>query len=335
MEKVIIDDIESHKVYEFLCNRWLAEDEEDHKTYVYLRAGDTEKTTDNSVPYKISIKTGDKRNAGTSAKVYAEFFGGKSGDKSSGKIYFKNGKFEQNKIDIFEVNFPKMISPVRRVVIGHDNSGFGPGWYLDKVEVECALKGMKQVFPCKRWLSKDEDDGLIEVELFENKSLREVQKPKTVWNLNIYTSDKSNAGTDSNVKIVIYGDEGKTDEIPVKSDSDLFEKGKCDQVKIEAESVGRPFKMRVFHDNSGNAPGWHLNKIEAHNAETKETYLFRCDRWLATDEDDGEIIREMPAEGSGIEKPLSLKKYEVEVHTGSERNAGTGKFNTNFLILNI
>ena len=37
---------------------------------------------------------------------------------------------------------------------------------------------------------------------------------------------------------------------------------------------------------------------------TKERYTFKCNRWLALDEDDGEIVREMPAEGKGIKKPL-------------------------------
>ena len=33
-------------------------------------------------------------------------------------------------------------------------------------------------------------------------------------------------------------------------------------------------------------------------------YSFPCGRWLATDEDDMEIIRELPATASNIKKPL-------------------------------
>ena len=40
---------------------------------------------------------------------------------------------------------------------------------------------------------------------------------------------------------------------------------------------------------------------------TKEKYLFVCDRWLADDEDDHSIVREMPAKGPGIKKPLPRK----------------------------
>ena len=44
---------------------------------------------------------------------------------------------------------------------------------------------------------------------------------------------------------------------------------------------------------------------------TKEKYLFVCDRWLADDEDDHSIVREMPAKGSGIKKPLPRKSAVI------------------------
>ena len=44
---------------------------------------------------------------------------------------------------------------------------------------------------------------------------------------------------------------------------------------------------------------------------TKEKYLFVCDRWLADDEDDYSIVREMPAKGPGIKKPLPRKSAVI------------------------
>ena len=43
------------------------------------------------------------------------------------------------------------------------------------------------------------------------------------------------------------------------------------------------------------------------NVSTKKCYTFPCNRWLAKSEDDGEIVRELPAEGDGIKKPLPCK----------------------------
>ena len=37
--------------------------------------------------------------------------------------------------------------------------------------------------------------------------------------------------------------------------------------------------------------------------DSKKRYTFPCGRWLARSEDDGNIIREMPAEGENIRKP--------------------------------
>ena len=38
------------------------------------------------------------------------------------------------------------------------------------------------------------------------------------------------------------------------------------------------------------------------NMGTQKRYTFTCGRWLAEDEDDGEIVRELPAEGDDIKK---------------------------------
>ena len=74
---------------------------------------------------------GDIRNAGTSAKVFIELFGQDerfpSDELSSGRIMLNDGRFERGMIDSLHVESPKMITPVSRVLIGHDNSGAGPG----------------------------------------------------------------------------------------------------------------------------------------------------------------------------------------------------------------
>ena len=43
--------------------------------------------------------------------------------------------------------------------------------------------------------------------------------------------------------------------------------------------------------------------MELENLASKKRYVFRCGRWLATNEDDGSIVREMAAEGDDIKKP--------------------------------
>lgn len=50
------------------------------------------------------------------------------------------------------------------------------------------------------------------------------------------------------------------------------------------------------------------------NVTTKEKYTFKCGRWLAADEDDHSTVREMPAEGPLVKKPLACKFY---IHTAN------------------
>jgi hypothetical protein len=40
---------------------------------------------------------------------------------------------------------------------------------------------------------------------------------------------------------------------------------------------------------------------------TKERYQFKCGKWLARDEGDHSTVREMPAEGKLVKKPLACK----------------------------
>jgi hypothetical protein len=85
------------------------------------------------IPYKISVSTGDVPNAGTSAKVFIVMHGGPNGKKDSGKIMLEGGKFQKGRTDIFEIPIAEELSPLTYIDIGHDNSGPGPGWFLDKV----------------------------------------------------------------------------------------------------------------------------------------------------------------------------------------------------------
>ena len=122
--------------------------------------------------------------------IFIEMFGGGRDNKSSGKLQLSDGKFERGMADKLFVPSPLMLTPIEEILIGHDNSGVGPGWFLDRVEIECPVTGMVQTFACGKWFAKDEGDGRIERILKENTSLRnENKKAQSVWNVWVYTSD--------------------------------------------------------------------------------------------------------------------------------------------------
>ncbi|KAH3887386.1 hypothetical protein DPMN_011402, partial [Dreissena polymorpha] len=319
---VIIDDCDNSITYTFPCNRWLAKDEDDGQIFRDLVAGIGATEAFTGFPYVITVMTGDKANAGTDAKVFVILHNGKK-KQDSGKVWLSDRSFKRGMTEIFTINLQAMLSPLTSLEIGHDDSGIASGWYCDQVIVYCPNTGIEQFFPCRKWLSKSDGDFLIQRTLYEDTGRRKTKEKKDTWNVWVKTSDVSNAGTDANVVICLYGKKGKSEEIPLDNKGDNFEKGKVDLFKVNIQDVGLPYKLRVYHDDSGRAAGWHLDRINIENISTKEKFEFLCNRWLAVGEDDGSIVRELPATGPGIKNPLPLDKYVIQVFTGSRSMAGT------------
>ena len=55
-----------------------------------------------------------------------------------------------------------------------------------------------------------------------------------MWNVWLWTSDMRGAGTDANVFMTLYGDKGKTDEVPLGNATDNFEQGQLDKFKVSS-----------------------------------------------------------------------------------------------------
>lgn len=51
--------------------------------------------------------------------------------------------------------------------------------------------------------------------------------------------------------------------------------------------------MRIGHDNNGSAPGWFLEEVAVDVPAHNEHFVFPCQQWLAKDEDDGKIERDL------------------------------------------
>uniref|UniRef100_A0A3B4CPZ4 PLAT domain-containing protein n=1 Tax=Pygocentrus nattereri TaxID=42514 RepID=A0A3B4CPZ4_PYGNA len=319
-DKVVIDDMGNKEVYEFPVNAWFDISEGDGKIQRDVVVGATQPM---AIVYNVQVMTGDIRGAGTNSKIHLVMHGYK-GNKNSGKIFLEGGTFERAQIDIFNVEILSLLSPLSRVTIGQDNAGIGCGWYCEKVCVlYCPFTGIEQVFPCGRWLDEDEGDGLVERELYEMVSLRQRKQKKLPWSLWIFTSDMKGAGTDAQVFLQVYGEKGKSDETKLESKSDSFEQSQCDKFMIEMPDIGKIRKLRIWHEKRHPFSGWHLGRVTIMKTLNREKYNFACNRWLDINEDDNEIIRELPATGVHVPEPLPLLKYRVTVCTGNVSGSGT------------
>lgn len=67
---------------------------------------------------------------------------------------------------------------------------------------------MTYYFACNRWLSRDEDDGLIERDLFPGDHMD--PSPDMHYMAEVFTSDVRGAGTDADVSMELFGHMGSS-----------------------------------------------------------------------------------------------------------------------------
>jgi len=103
------------------------------------------------------------------------------------------------------------------------------------------------------------------------------------WRVTVYTGKCNDAGTDADISIYMVGPKGETAEANLDNDADNFEINSLDEFTITLKDVGTPERLVVRNSNSGNKPGWFLNKIRMNDLETGNVYTFPCDNWLSVD----------------------------------------------------
>ena len=84
-------------------------------------------------PYTLHITTGARPGAGTDARVYMQLCG--HGSCDSGRVWLEGGgkTLGRGQTDSFSILSPRLVAPLESLVVGHDNTGHAPGWFLEKV----------------------------------------------------------------------------------------------------------------------------------------------------------------------------------------------------------
>ena len=76
------------------------------------------------------------------------------------------------------------------------------------LQLVSSLAGTAYYFACHRWLSRDEDDGLIERDLCPGEA--ESHDLDVQYTAEVFTSDITGAGTDADVSLVLFGHLGNS-----------------------------------------------------------------------------------------------------------------------------
>jgi lipoxygenase homology domain-containing protein 1 len=125
-------------------------------------------------------------------------------------------------------------------------------WHCQEVAVKDLITDTTYIFPVVAWLDIDDRPQVFDL---GEKSETAIAKTRTLENVkyevSVVTGAEKGAGTDANVSIILYGENGDTGLRPLKqSFKNLFEKGQTDKFIIECLDLGELQKLHVEHDNS-------------------------------------------------------------------------------------
>ncbi|RTG90643.1 uncharacterized protein DC041_0002340 [Schistosoma bovis] len=284
LNRVIVDDLRMNRVFEFPCYAWITKPNE---TIIMCQKSIKKEEKEiiwQKIPFEIRLYTGDVPNAGTTARVCLQL---------SGPEQITNSKPPYSNYQVANTTVQK----------GFDMK-------LDHIDQKTT---------------------------FENKE--DVYTTPYIWLEDVKTSPIANNYVTAAVSVIIFGSKDKTTKIHLNRSNlevssewskvprnemvEMFKPNVESKFRIYIKDIGIPCKLRVAHDNKGSNPNWHLQEILLTNLRTHEQFEFYCNRWLSTREDDGSILREIPAKGPGITNPLPLYHYILQIFTGNKPNSGT------------
>jgi hypothetical protein len=114
--------------------------------------------------YIVHVQTGDRFGAGTDANVYLRIQGD-AGELDAvqlknerGAMFDLKNQFERNRRDTFILQNVQSVGTIKSIDVWHDNSGIGPAWFLEYVEISDPDLRLTFRFPCHKWLRKPKDD---------------------------------------------------------------------------------------------------------------------------------------------------------------------------------
>nr|XP_010297825.1 PREDICTED: polycystic kidney disease and receptor for egg jelly-related protein [Balearica regulorum gibbericeps] len=114
------------------------------------------------VSFLVTLYTGSRWGAGTKADVFLQLIGqnGKSDVHCLQHPHFPS--FQQGSIDCFLLTTKKDLGDICSFRVWHNNKGPSPSWFLSRAKVENMSTRKIWFFMCRKWLSLDKGDHLIE-----------------------------------------------------------------------------------------------------------------------------------------------------------------------------
>jgi hypothetical protein len=333
LDKVIVDSGTGERWY-FPCGKWLSDSEDDKQISRDLPAvKEDSQTYTPLMNYQVTVITGDRWGAGTDSGIYLRIVG-QNGESREAKLDNAQNNFERGKTDLFGIESTHL-GELSKIIVRSDGAGFGSDWFLDKIVIFSELDKKSWFFLCGTWIDKKQGlvrelpaaaaDGtsylpLVKYKVAVTTGTKTKKKIKLIL---FFLGDRRGASTDATVSITVFGENGDSGTRVLENPEKPFQRGKTDEFGFESVDLGNLTKIRIGHDNAGFSAGWFLEKVVITNEKTGAQFFFLHGRWLAKDEDDGQIEREIPAQDKDGRASAPMITYKVSVLTGDRHGAGT------------
>ncbi|XP_066575887.1 lipoxygenase homology domain-containing protein 1 [Amia ocellicauda] len=305
------------------ADRWLFE-ENGLESVTELAAGRPDRPPLRDVLYSVKVYTGDLPAAATDAQISCTLFGEK-GDTGVRKLTLSSSQLilDKGKVNTFHLKAVDLGMP-SRVIVGHGNSGYGAGWYLNKITVQDPGEADAEfVFPCQRWLDSGTGDRWTEREM---KLLGKVSShgqvtadPQGTWDIYISTGAYSSIAEDSEVTLEVCGEKGTSSALSLPGK--MLKPGQMYQTTAKIDQRhGSITKIRLRTEGTQAGETWHCRQIKLQNRKTKDIFEFPVLRYLG---DRGEnTVVELPVIRKDCDF-LTVKEYTLSLTTGSSPVSGT------------
>ena len=266
-----------------------------------------------SAQYRLTVKTGNSKNAGTDANIYVKLIGakGETAEREISELYNGNA-FEKGTTHTVTATFDRNIGTVQKIKIRNDMSGVAAGWELASVKVEPVFNNTVQsggkTFEINTWL-KDGAEKLFTGD----------PKESAQYRFTVKTGSATGAGTDANIFVRLTGTKGETEECEISElyDGNVFEKNTTHTMTATFDrNVGEITKLSVRSDMSGVGADWLVDNIKVepmyNGAVQSGGKTFIINQWI---NDRAVKTYAGTAQDSG--------QYRFTVTTGNATGAGT------------
>lgn len=100
----------------------------------------------------------------------------------------------------------------------------------------------------------------------------------------------------------------------IYDNADVYDVVRADDFTFESPSVGRLQRLKIHHDNAGSSPGWLVKSVTVQDLKTYQQFNFPCNQWLALDQGDGKLERELNVEGRFNYRNIYVCGFKEAIH---------------------